>query len=51
MNEETFALFKAYISLKGRKEIQSEWMKCRGPWYSILARNTLGISAFKRKKL
>lgn len=51
MNEETFALFKAYLSLKGRKEIQAEWMECRGPWFSILVRNTLGIAAFKMKEV
>jgi hypothetical protein len=50
MNEETFALFRAYVDLKGRKEVQAEWMECKGPWFSILVRNTFGLSAFKRKK-
>lgn len=46
--EEAIRLFKEYVALKGKKEIQKEWLNCEGPWYSIRIRNTLGNKAFKK---
>jgi hypothetical protein len=54
---EKIELFLAYLTLKGRREVQREWMQGQGPWYSILVRNTYGVEGIRnfgrnlRKKL
>jgi hypothetical protein len=47
-NQELFDLFLAYLSIKGRKEVEKEWLKCEGPHYSIWVRNTFGVAVFKK---
>ena len=57
LEREKIELFLAYLSIKGRREVQREWIEGQGPWYSISVRNTYGIEGIRyfgrklRKKL
>jgi hypothetical protein len=53
MVQEKIELFLAYLSIKGTRQVQREWMAGQGPWYSIWVRNTYGVAGIRnlRKKL